>query len=196
MTFARLFRLWHGCILSLTLLLAWTATASADRRVVSTGFYAEVGAGATQFLGDASNYSQIGPSFEARTGYELFSWLAIGVSVSASTHEATVPPPPEGEYYQLYGGAGDLRIGFRLGPVAAFADGGVGVGMVSSNILNRVDIVEPNEKFSLMLRAGGGLEYQLVNRHYAFGVAGQWVSLPQFDQTQAVATRLYLRYTY
>ena len=44
--------------------------------------------------------------------------------------------------------------------------------------------------------AGAGVEYQLENRHYAFGGAGQWMTMPGFDGTQGVTTRLYLRYTY
>lgn len=167
-----------------------------SRRIVSHGYYAEVGGGAALFLGDAADYSEVGLSFELRTGYDLFSWLSLGVSLAASTHEATVPPPPVGEYYQLYGGTGDLRLGFLLGPIGLFADGGVGVAMMSSNILEQVDILEPGEKFSLLVRAGGGLEYQLRNRHYALGLAGQWVLMPQYDASQGVTTRLYLRYTY
>ena len=185
-----------GCILSLVGLLVMSAPAAAEERLASTGYYAEVGAGGAVFLGDAAAYSEAGPSFELRAGYELFSWLALGISLAASTHEATVPPPPEGEYYQLYGAGADVRLGLTLGAIELFADGGIGAGIMSTNILAQVDILEPGEQVSLLLRAGAGMEYQLLNRHYAVGLAGQWLSMPGFEQTQVIGTRLYLRYTY
>ena len=45
-------------------------------------------------------------------------------------------------------------------------------------------------------RAGGGLEYQVLNRHYAFGVAGDWLLVPDFDALSAIQARVFLRYTY
>ncbi|MEM9491728.1 MAG: outer membrane beta-barrel protein [Myxococcota bacterium] len=180
----------------LVAIAAFATPASADKRIASSGYYTEAGAGATFFLGDAADYSQTGLSVEVRTGYELTSWFGVGLFGSASTHEATVPPPPEGEYYQLYSVGAEARLGFLIGPIGLFADGGIGVGIMSSNVLSRVDVVDPDESLSLALRAGAGLEYQLRNRHYAIGLAGQWMSLPGFADTQGVATRLYLRYTY
>jgi hypothetical protein len=172
----------------------WPGVAYA--RPASEGYYTEAGMGAAAFLGDAAPYSAIGPNLELRVGYDVLSWLSAGLHLGASTHEATVPPPPEGEYYQLYTAAADLRLGWRLDRVALFADGGVGLGAVSSNVLARVGILDPGESVSLTFRAGAGVEYQLQNRHYAVGLAGQWLSMPGFDGTQGVATRLYLRYTY
>ena len=186
----------HFLALSAAGLFLAAAPASADDRIASTGYYADIGAGVAFLLGSAGTYSDPGPSLELHTGYDLTSWFSLGLSLAAATHQAEVPPPPEGEYFQVYGASADGRLGLRLGAIGLFADGGVGVGMMSSNVLERVAVLEPGERFSLLLRAGGGLEYQLRNRHYAFGLAGQWMSLPQFDASQGVATRLYLRYTY
>jgi hypothetical protein len=47
-----------------------------------------------------------------------------------------------------------------------------------------------------MFHAGGGLEYQLENRHYAVGAAVDAFVIPQFDAMKAIDTRVYLRYTY
>ena len=44
---------------------------------------------------------------DLRIGRDLFSWLSLGVYVAASSHEATVPPPPDGEWFQLYRGGAD-----------------------------------------------------------------------------------------
>ena len=68
--------------------------------------------------------------------------------------------------------------------------------MISSNVLGKVMITEPGENFSIAFHAGGGLEYQIENRHYAFGVAVDGFLLPQFDAIKALDSRLYLRYTY
>jgi hypothetical protein len=165
-------------------------------RLAAKGFFTEAGFGAAFYLGAAAPHSAIGPSFALRIGYDLFSWLSIGGQLAASSHEATVPPPPDEEWYQLYRACGDGRIGGRVGRIAFFVEGGAGLAYISSNVLQRVNILEPGEQFSLAITGGGGIEYQLENRHYAFGLAGDWFLLPQFDATQAVETRLYLRYTY
>lgn len=165
-------------------------------RIAAKGFFSEAGIGAAGYLGAARGYSAIGPSFAVRVGYDLFSWFSVGVQVAASSHEATVPPPPESEWYQLYRGFGDGRLGARIGRIAFFAEGGAGVAYISSNVLQKVGVLDPGERFSIAFTAGGGLEYQLENRHYAFGVAADWWLLPQFDAEQGVEARFYLRYTY
>jgi hypothetical protein len=174
-------------------MLAITAS-TADARPASTGFFAEGGLGATQFVPKRS--AALGPAMQIRIGRDLFSWLSIGAVVGGSSHEATVPPPPEDEWFQLYKLGGDLRLGALAGNVALFAEGGLGVAIMSSNVLERVMIVEPGEWWSVMFHAGGGLEYQLENRHYALGAAVDVALIPQFDAIKTVDTRLYLRYTF
>lgn len=188
-----------GSLVRIVVLLAvWAGPGlgSVDARPASVGYYTEAGMGATTFLGTAADYSRVGPGVDIRTGYDALSWLSLGILVGASTHEATVPPPPEDEYYQLYTLAAEVRFGFLLDRWGLFADAGLGIGAVSSNILSRVDVLEPGEKLSLTYRAGAGIEYQLQNRHYAFGLAGQYLAMPGFAQMQGISTRLYLRYTY
>ena len=169
---------------------------TAEARPTSVGFYTEGGLGATGFLGAGQDYSKIGPNLELRMGYDLFKWLSVGGLFGLSTHEATVPPPPVGEYFQMYTALAEARIGVSVGPVNLFVDGGFGFAAMSSNVLSQVAILDPGESFSVALRAGGGLEYQLQNRHYAIGLAGQWMNMPGFASLTGVSTRLYLRYTY
>jgi hypothetical protein len=185
----------RAALASACLVLA-TTSIHAEPRPRSHGLYAEAGIGARGFLGEAAESSKIGPVASLHIGYDLFSWLSVGGRVELSTHEATVPPPPEGEYYQLYSAGGEGRLGFSAGPMAFFADGAVGFTLISTNILSKVMILEPGEELTPFLSIGGGLEYQLQNRHYALGLAGGWHSLPAFDQTQGVSGRAYLRYTY
>lgn len=171
-------------------------TARAEPRLASKGPYAEASLGASSFLGDANKFSRTGPAFGLRGGIDLFSWLSVGLRLELENHEARVPPPPEGEFFQLYAGGADMRISVPMGAVAIFADGGIGVAMMSTNVLEKVNLLDPGERFSTVISAGGGLEYQLVNRHYAFGLAGHWALYPGFGASQAAGGRAYLRYTY
>jgi hypothetical protein len=172
------------------------APGRADERPAAVGFYTEAGGGPLFHLGDAAGHSRVGPQLAVAIGRDLAGWLAVGLRLGASTHEATVPPPPAGEYYQLYHGAFDLRLVLQRGPFGLFAEGGAGAAMISTNVLETVQVLGPGERFSEFFCAGGGLEYQLHNRHYAAGVAGQWALMPRFADMQTAGARLYLRYTY
>lgn len=183
-------------VVSSVLVAPCLAVAVAEARPASTGWFAEGGLGAVSFLPKASNDAQVGPALALRVGRDLASWLSVGLSLAASSHEATVPAPPEGEWFQLYRGGGDVRIGGRFDRIAVFAEGGAGIAMISSNVLGKVMITEPGERFSIAFTGGAGLEYQLENRHYAAGLGVDGFLLPQFDAIRALETRLYLRYTY
>lgn len=177
-------------------MLVLASAGTAHARPASTGFFAEGGFGAVAFLPTHSDHAAVGPAMQIRIGRDLFSWVSIGIYVAASSHEATIPPPPEGDWFQLYRGGGDMRLGGRADRIAFFVEGGLGGSLMSSNILERVMTVEPGEQFSITFHAGGGFEYQLENRHYSLGVAVDGFYAPQFDQIKAIDSRLYLRYTY
>jgi len=172
------------------------APAAADARPASRGIFTEAGLGATGFIGPHQADAAVGPAIALRGGYDLFSWFSVGVHLAASSHEATVPPPPEGEWFQLYRAQADGRLGFRVDELAFFAEGGLGIGYISSNVLGKVGVTDPGEDFSITFGAGGGIEYQIKNRHYAFGLAGDWWLMPDLDALSGVDVRLYLRYTY
>jgi opacity protein-like surface antigen len=176
--------------------LAGLCGGAADARPASTGWFAEGGLGAVAFLPKASSDAALGPALDFRVGRDLFSWLSVGVSFAASSHEATVPPPPEGEWFQLYRGGGDARLTFAFDSLAVLLEGGVGLARISSNVLGKVMITDPGEHYSIAFQAGAGLEYQLENRHYAVGLAADGFLLPQFDAIRGIDSRLYLRYTY
>jgi hypothetical protein len=168
----------------------------AAARPASTGWFAEGGLGAVAFLPRTSRDAELGPSLDLRIGRDLFSWLSLGITLAASSHEATVPPPPEGEWFQLYRGGGGLRGSLRRDRFALFVEGSAGAAMLSSNVLGKVMITDPGEHVSLAFQAGAGIQYQLENRHYAVGLAADAFLLPQFDAISAIDSRLYLRYTY
>ncbi|HEY0477734.1 MAG TPA: hypothetical protein VGD37_09425 [Kofleriaceae bacterium] len=169
---------------------------AAAARPAASGWYTEGGLGAVAFLPKASKDANVGPALDIRIGRDLFAWLSVGISLAASSHEAVVPPPPQGEWFQLYRGGGDARIGGRFDRLAAFVEGGAGIAMISSNVLGKVMITDPGERFSIAFHAGAGGEYQLENRHYAVGLAADGFLLPQFAAIRAIDARLFLRYTY
>jgi hypothetical protein len=165
-------------------------------RVASTGFFAEGGLGAVAYLPKTSKDAALGPELSLRIGRDVVSWFSLGLYVAASNHQATVPPPPTGQWFQLYRGGADGRLGGRVERIAFFVEGGVGVAMISSNVLESVMITDPGERFSITFHGGAGLEYQLENRHYAFGLGVDAFLVPQFATMKAIDSRLYIRYTY
>ena len=177
-------------------LAAVTVPAIAEARPASKGVYAEAGLGADVVIGTAQDWAAPGPALALRVGYDLWSFLSLGIAAGASTHEATVPPPPEGEYLQFYRARADGRLTARIDSIALYAEGGAGVAMISSNVLGKVGITDPGERFSPMFSGGAGVEYQLQNRHYAFGVGAEYWIMPGFDSVQGIEARLFLRYTY
>ena len=165
-------------------------------RPASTGWFAEGGLGASLFLPKANDDAKIGPSLDLRIGRDLFSWLSVGIDLAASSHEATVPAPPKGEWFQLYRGGADARLAGRFDRLGLFVEGGAGAAVISSNVLGKVGITDPGEHVALAFTAGAGFEYQLENRHYGVGLAADVFLIPQFDTLRGLATRAYLRYTY
>ncbi len=181
---------------ALLLVAALAGPARGEPVLASKGPYSEASLGAAAFIGTSGEYSRPGPAFGLRAGLDIFSWFSIGAVLGMEVHEANVPPPPEGEYFQIYQGGADGRISVPIGRATLFGDGGVGLAMISTNVLAKVGILDPGERFTPLFFAGGGLEYQLGNRHYAAGLAGQLQIMPAFSAAQSVGGRLYLRYTY
>jgi hypothetical protein len=175
--------------------LACTAILLAPVTARAASFYSEADLGATVFIGPGADNADPGPSFGGRMGLGIFSWLSIGGFAAASTHEAEVPGPMVGQFFQLYQAGGELRIRVRAGKVGIFAEGGGGWAFVSTNILDGVSITKPDQHNGPYLTAGGGLEYLTDNPRYAIGLAGDFTTFPDFGVLEAVSVRLYLRYT-
>jgi hypothetical protein len=161
-------------------------------RVAATGWFAEGGVGAVGFLPSANADAAVGPAMDLRFGRDL----SVGIFGAASTHQATLPPPPTGQYFQLYRTGADARLSARFGAIGIFVEGELGAAIISTNVLDQVMITKPGSYVSLALQGGAGIEYQLENRHYGVGLAGDAAIEPQFASIKAIETRLYLRYTY
>jgi hypothetical protein len=181
-------------VLAVVLVVALAPRAHAEPKYAH-GYYAEAGIGTGFFLGEAGKYIAPGPSFALRSGYDVFSWLSVGGRFSGGIHEGDVPPPPEQEYLQLLEGAGEARLTLRLGRIALFAEGSLGFGYITTNLLDRVGVTTPDSYLSAAFGAGGGIDYHTQNRHFSLGLCGDYSVFPTFDGAQGVTVRLYLRYT-
>jgi hypothetical protein len=181
-------------LLVLALGLAWPARAHAEPKYAS-GYYAEGGVGTSFYLGEAGKYIAPGPSFALRSGYDLFSWLSLGGKLAGGIHEGDVPPPPDQEYFQIIEGAAEARVSLRIRRVALFAEGSLGFGYITTNLLDSVGVTSPDAYLSLAFGAGGGIDYHTQNRHFSLGLVGDYAVFPTFDSAQGVSVRLYLRYT-
>jgi hypothetical protein len=108
-----------------------------------------------------------------------------------------VPAPPSGEWLQIVRGQLEAEAGGRLGRIGVFVHAGVGLGLITSTILERTGRQEPGEHASLA--AGGGLRltYQLQKPPLrARGSGADATYLHHFDATTLVDARLLLRYTF
>jgi hypothetical protein len=157
-------------------------------------FFSEGDLGGRFFLGTGGENAALGPVFGVRVGAAFTSWLHLGVVVMTSVHEATVPPPPDEEFFQLYTGAAEVRLGFRIGRIGIFAQQQGGIGIVSTNILDDVGITQPDRHWSPFIGAGGGLIVHTGNPRFSFGAGGDWTMYPAFDSLQTVTIRLFVRY--
>lgn len=184
-------------VVCFTLLLGCPAIAEAQPAMgqPAWGLYAELDAGATQFVGETQRFAALGPTFGIRVGKDITSWFAAGGVLATSMHEATVPPPPEDEYFQLYTLGAEARFTARLGRLALFAEAGAGLAYISTNVLERVAVTDPDERWTVVWRSGGGAAWHTRNRHFSLGLAADFALYPSYDSTTAIGARLYLRYT-
>jgi hypothetical protein len=174
--------------------LAASAAPAAAKPRYAHGFYAEGGAGASFLLADGAAYIAPGPAFQLRSGYDLFTWLSVGGRFDVTMHEATVPPPPVGEYFQFWNLAATARLSLRIQRIALFAEGGLGLGYVNTNVLDKVDLTQPDEYLSPLFTAGGGLDIHTRNRHFSYGLGADYTTWTGFGPAQGITVRLYLRY--
>jgi hypothetical protein len=167
----------------------WPSLASAH------DFFSEADLGAAIFLGEARHSVQPGPAFGARVGWGPAHWLHFGVLAAGSTHEATVPPPPAGELFQIYQGGLTVRVQGRIGRVGLFVEGAGGLSWITTNVLDQVGLTSADRHWGAFFQGGGGFQYHTQNPRFGLGLAGDYVMYPSFDSMQALSVRVYLRYT-
>ena len=146
------------------------------------------------FLGKAGRYADPGVAFGVRLGYDLFRWLDVQAHVMGESSNASTPPPQLGQSFQTYLYAGEVRLKLQLHRFQLFAEGGAGLGQLSSNVLDQVGVTH-GSRFSVAIVGGAGLDYHTLNRHFSVGLGADYVWLAAFTGGHALSLDAYLRYT-
>jgi hypothetical protein len=150
--------------------------------------------GTMMFLGRAGRYADPGVAFGVRLGYDVFRWLAVQGHVIGSSADANLPPPTVGQSFQTYLFAGELRFTLQIRRFALFGEGGAALALLSSNILDQVNISHGGlTSFSVI--GGAGLDYHTLNRHFSVGVGADYVWMQAWNGGHALSIDAYLRYT-
>lgn len=166
-----------------------------DPKKFARGFFAQGDVGAMVFFGKTGQYAAPGFQLGARLGYDLLRWLAIEAHVFGASSDATLPPPTVGQTLQTYVYAAEVRLGVQIKRVQLWAEGGAGLGQLSSNVLDRVQVTNGN-LLSLAVVAGAGVDVHTLNRHFSLGLGADYVYLHHFSATSGLVADVYLRYTH
>jgi hypothetical protein len=165
-----------------------------DPKKFAKGPFASGEVGALVFLGRAGRYADPGVAFGVRLGYDLLRWLDVQAHVMGASSNASTPPPTFGQSFQTYLYAGEVRLKLQLRRFQLFAEGGAGLGQVSSNVLDQVRVTR-GSPFSLAVIGGGGLDYHTLNRHFSVGLGADYVWMQAWRGGHALSADVYLRYT-
>ena len=158
------------------------------------GFFAQGEIGTMLFVGRASKFANPGVNVGARLGYDILRWLAVQAHVSAAMMDATLPPPTIGQSFQTYIYAAEVRLSVQIKRFQLYAQAGAGLGQLSSNVLDRVQVTSGN-LFTLAVVAGGGVDFHTLNRHFSLGAGVDYGWLQNFSNTSALSIGAYLKYT-
>jgi hypothetical protein len=166
-----------------------------DPKKFAKGPFASGEIGALVFFGRAGRYASAGPAFGIRLGWDLFRWLDVQAHVMGSSHDAQTPPPTFGQSFQTLVYTGEVRFKFQIRRFQIFAEGGAGLGEITSNVLDQVGVTDGHE-FTLAVIAGLGLDYHTLNRHFSVGLGADYLYLNDWHATSSLTAQAYLRYTY
>jgi hypothetical protein len=159
------------------------------------GFFAQGEVGTMMFFGRTGRFAAPGFQLGARLGYDILRWLAVQARVQGATMDATLPPPTVGQSFQTYVYDAEVRLSVQIRRWQLFAEAGAGLGQLSSNVLDRVQVTN-GEQLSLAVVAGGGVDFHTLNRHFSLGVDANYLYLHHFAQTHGLTLDAYLRYTH
>ncbi len=166
-----------------------------DPKKFAKGPFASGELGALVFFGRAGRYSSAGPAFGVRLGWDIFRWLDVQAHLMGSSHDAQTPPPTSGQSFQTLLYAGEVRLKLQIRRFQLFAEGGAGLGQITSNVLDQVGVTN-GHLFTLAVIAGGGLDYHTLNRHFSVGLGVDYLYLNDWHHTSSLTAQAYLRYTY
>jgi hypothetical protein len=165
-----------------------------DPKKFAKGPFAEGELGALVFFGRAGRYASAGPQFGLRLGWDIFRWLDVQAHLMGSSHDAQTPPPTFGQSFQTLLYAGEVRLKVQIRRFQLYAEGGAGLGQITSNVLDLVGVTQ-GHSYSLAVIAGGGLDYHTLNRHFSVGLGADYLYLNEWHKTSSLTAQVYLRYT-
>lgn len=189
-------------LLTLSLLLAWTAPALAQesdegqiateepdatrldverlppeaipitRDMYAHGFFLEAQIGAIGFIGGIGDLVGVGPWAIISAGYEIFDWMMVLVSAEGSMHNTNAPPPPAQTAFELVGGSASLR--FQANFTEAFAIWLSGQFALMVATTDILGIYGFQDASTIGIAYGGelGLDWHLRSRHHSIGLLG------------------------
>jgi hypothetical protein len=168
------------------------------------GFYTDGEIGAVTFVGKAGDKLGTGIALGARLGYDLLRFVALQLHVLGSTHQGSFPGTPENDQLlQVYQGTAELKLTFTLRQLSIYGYGAGGLARMSSNLLATAGLMgSPGQnpatvsQNSTVIGGGGGLDWHTLNRHFSLGLNVGYVQLADVSASGALATTVYLRYTF
>jgi hypothetical protein len=167
-----------------------------DTDKFARGFYTDAEMGTLFFLGPARKPMGFGVAAGARVGYDFFRWAAFQLHALGSTHKTDFGAAPQsGELLQLYQLSAELKIAIPIRQISIFGTGGVGVGYLTTNLLETSRLqVDGQTQFSAL--GGLGVDYHTLTRHFSVGLSGTFLKITGFAGPGAVAATAYIRYTF
>jgi hypothetical protein len=158
------------------------------------GLYTEGEFGGLKFLGRAGDELSLGFAVGARIGFDLARFFSVQVHLMGSTHQSQGDTPIAGQLLQMYQGTVEGKLTLRWVQWSLFAEGGIGLARMSSNLLHARMLA--TYRTGLTTGGGGGLDYHFLSRHFSVGLRGAYYILGDVVASQNVSTTIYLRYTF
>jgi len=165
-----------------------------DPEKFAHGLYTEGEFGGLWFNGPAGADIGVGFAVGARVGYDIFRFFAIQAHVVGSTHQTQGDTPVAGQLLQMYQATVEGKLTLRLVQWSFFAEGGLGLARMSSNLLSALGIARYRTGFTA--GGGGGVDYHFLSRHFSVGLRGGYYLLRDVSNSRDGMVTTYLRYTF
>lgn len=171
------------------------------RDLFSHGFYLEAYVGVRSFVGGLGDLTKLGPFFHLGFGYELVSWLWIGVAAEGSLHRTDAPTPPSATVIDVFDFLAEVRIQANLTTRAALWLGGeFGIAFSTADVLRAYGLQDA-DNIGLVYGGQVGFDWHMRNRHHSWGLVGGARLFPNFDGFDGsvaigVHAGMYLRYVF
>jgi hypothetical protein len=171
-----------------------------DPTKFARGLYTEGELGSVVLFGAAGG--KVGPGFAigTRVGYDVTRFFAVQLHGVGSTHQTSFPGhPQDDQLLQLYQAMIEGKLTYRFGQLSIFAEGGVGVARLSSNLLATVPYnggYLTRWRTGLTAGGGAGVDYHSLSRHFSVGVRGDYFWLRDISGSRDLIATTYMRYTF